>query len=161
MKAVLISINPPYTTMIFNGEKDIEWRRKSLPTGKYYVYETKKNYGSGKVIGEFEVIKSKKYRRGDTVPERYIKRGCVPIADLRKYAGEGEKAILTANFIANAKLYDVPKDLCDFMAYRKEYQIDKAYYQEGTFDVVKSVTTLKPISRAPQSWCYVDKVKFQ
>ena len=113
-QAVLISINPPYTQQIFSGEKDIEWRKKPLPFGKAYVYETKKNGGCGMVIGTIEISGNHIYRRGDTVPARYIRRGCVPIADLMKYAGTGEKSKLVANFIGNEELFDEPRPLSDF-----------------------------------------------
>lgn len=127
MKRVgLISINPPYTTEIFNEDKDIEWRKNCLPFGKNYVYETKKNGGCGKVIGEIEISGNHIYRRGETVPERYIRRGCVSVGDLKKYVGDGDKAKLVANFIGNVFLYDEPRPLSDF-----------------------------GLSRPPQSWCHV------
>ena len=126
-KAGMVSINPPYTTMIFNEEKDIEWRKTCLPFGRNYVYETKKNGGCGMVIGWIEISGNHIYRRGDTVPGRYIRRGCVSIGGLRKYAGDGEKAKIVANFIGDLLLFDEPRPLSDF-----------------------------GLSRPPQSWCYVE-----
>ena len=55
MKAVLISINPPYTSEILFGEKKMEFRRviikalqdENLPI---LIYETKRKGGRGKVV---------------------------------------------------------------------------------------------------------------
>lgn len=61
---VMISINPPYTQMIFNGYKQFEFRKKvlkgmdegyPLQDIKAYIYETKNKGGLGKVIGEVTI----------------------------------------------------------------------------------------------------------
>lgn len=139
-RAVLISINPPYTQQIFSGEKDIEWRKTALPFGKAYVYETKKNGGCGMVIGTIEISGNHIYRRGDTVPARYIRRGCVPIGGLMKYAGEGDKAKLVANFIGNEELFDEPRPLGSF-------------YQWKNYGMWSQ---LESLSRPPQSWQHIE-----
>ena len=51
-KAVMISINPPHTDNIFSGAKTLEWRKKPLPIGKHYVYETKKG-NLQEITGDF------------------------------------------------------------------------------------------------------------
>lgn len=55
----IFSIRPPFTDMIFNGEKDLEFRSKIgnelFPGNKLYVYETKKNRGLGAVIGSVTI----------------------------------------------------------------------------------------------------------
>lgn len=99
-----------------------------MPFGKAFVYETKKNGGCGMVIGQIEVSGNHNYRRGDTVPDRYIRRGCVSAGDLKKYIGDKEDVRLTANFIGNAELFDEPRQLTDF-----------------------------GLIRSPQSWCYVEE----
>ena len=61
---VLISVNPPYTDMIFNGYKPFEFRKKVLrgmdtgyPTEEItaYIYETKNKGGVGAVVGEVKI----------------------------------------------------------------------------------------------------------
>jgi predicted transcriptional regulator len=51
----LISINPPYTDMIFIGEKGTEYRKQIISKMKVgdrlFIYETKNKGGIGKVIG--------------------------------------------------------------------------------------------------------------
>ncbi len=55
---VLISINPPYTGMILQGEKWFEFRHRILNVIKdnkktrLYLYETKNKGGKGMVVGE-------------------------------------------------------------------------------------------------------------
>lgn len=56
----MISINPPYTQMIFETQtKGFEFRNKLInsiyPNNKMIVYETINKKGSGKVIGEFTI----------------------------------------------------------------------------------------------------------
>ncbi|HIX80756.1 MAG TPA: hypothetical protein H9980_02150 [Candidatus Erysipelatoclostridium merdavium] len=61
MKEIMISINPPFSKQIINGEKPMEFRKKVLNIMKdkdnfgkikIYIYETKNKDGCGKVIGE-------------------------------------------------------------------------------------------------------------
>lgn len=61
---VMISINPPYTDMIFRGYKPFEFRKKVIkgmdegyPTEEIaaYIYETKNKGGCGAVIGEVKI----------------------------------------------------------------------------------------------------------
>ena len=71
MKAMLISIRKPFTDMIFrvddyynDYDKTNEWRKKPLPLGHYFVYESKHKGGSGKVIGEFDIVENHKFSIG-------------------------------------------------------------------------------------------------
>lgn len=125
-RVTLVSINPPYTELIFAGEKDVEWRRNPLPFGRALVYETKKHGGCGMIIGAVEISGRHVFQRGETVSSRFIRRGCVSAAVLKKYSGEGESAKLVAHFLGNAALFDGPRPLSDY-----------------------------GLSRPPQSWCYV------
>lgn len=56
---VMISINPPYSNMIFDGTKPFEFRNQLIqavvPGAAVYVYETKNKHGLGCVIGEAKV----------------------------------------------------------------------------------------------------------
>lgn len=131
-RATLTSINPPHTYNIFALKKDIEWRTKPLPTGKHYCYETKKNGGCGKVIGEFSVWRTRRYENISQIPELFIERGCVPIEYLEKYS-KGKP--LYANFLIRREKYIKPRELKEF----SKYGFDK----------------FVPWKRPPQSWGYV------
>ena len=68
---ILLSIRKPYTNLIFDGTKMLEFRNvigKWINVGdKIYIYETKSNGGSGSVIGYVEIediIKIPKYKAG-------------------------------------------------------------------------------------------------
>ncbi len=147
-KAVLTSINPPHTNNIFDRLKGIEWRTKPLPTVKHYCYETKKCFGVGKVIGEFRIWRVKRYENISLIPEGYIDSGCVPVEYLEAYA-KGRP--LYANFIVAPKRYDKPKELSEF--YRHDTSYDNSF--GGYFEDRDKRT---PITRPPQSWCYVEEV---
>lgn len=111
MKATLTSMNPPHTTNVFEGKKIIEWRTFALPDGLHFVYETKKCFGLGKVIGTFEKIRHYTFNSVDEIPDYVIEAGCVPREFLEAYA-KGRK--LFANVIFNAKQFEVPKPYTDF-----------------------------------------------
>ena len=61
MAKILLSIYPEYTNAIFSGMKTAEFRRKVvnelLEGGIHtlYFYETKKNGGAGKIVGQADV----------------------------------------------------------------------------------------------------------
>ena len=144
-KAVMISINPPHTDNIFSGAKTLEWRKKPLPIGKHYVYETKKGGGEGKVIGEFDVFAIVWYAVGNYIDDEEIKAGCVSREYVEKYRGNGK---IAANWIRNVKKYDKPKELSDFCNGSSYLTIGEI----GKF-------TYAGMTRPPQSWCYVEELK--
>ena len=55
IKEIMISVNPPYSTMIISGKKKIEFRKiciLNLRRGdKLWFYETKNKGGTGRIIG--------------------------------------------------------------------------------------------------------------
>lgn len=73
---VMISINPPYSNMIFDGYKPYEFRNcvlKGMDEGypiqtiKAYIYETKNKGGKGAVIGEVTILGSSNLYYGKKV----------------------------------------------------------------------------------------------
>lgn len=64
MKVIILAVNPPHAGNLVDGLKTIEWRTKPLPECKAYIYETKKNGGSGKVIGEVVFFTNRKCKTG-------------------------------------------------------------------------------------------------
>ena len=57
-KAVLTSVNKEHLDNILDCIKTVEWRKKPLPLGKHYGYETKNKGGCGKITGEFFIVQN-------------------------------------------------------------------------------------------------------
>lgn len=159
MKTVLISINKPHTDNIFSGDKGVEWRKKPLPEGPYYVYETKNKGGCGMVIGEMRIVGSKAVDTSKDLLVCLVNAGRVHPAALKKYANNGT---VYANFIKDAKRYDVPKQLSEFVSDKALCYSDWLFGvysggrgSRGNYDSYLNVFRLK---RPPQSWCYVKEV---
>lgn len=166
MKAVLISINKPHTDNIFtHKKKKIEWRKKPLPLTTHYCYETKNKGGIGKVRGQFEVVQNIEF---DPLNHRLyspdlIEDGCVPIEDLIEYAN-GD--VIYGNVLESVEEYDKPKELRRF---QKPCICTSEYEGEEYMDCLNCdlagdsdygiVACNRPITRPPQSWCYVEVLK--
>ena len=142
---MLISINKPHTDNIFTGIKSLEWRKKPLPEGLYYVYETKNKGGCGMVIGEMRIAGSLAVDTSGPIEVCLVNSGCVHPVTLKKYANNG---IVYANFIQGIRRYDVPKPLSEFRSYNCS-----VYWEEGY------PLPTHEIKRPPQSWCYVKELK--
>lgn len=183
MKAVLMSIHPKWCEKIFAGEKTIEVRKtapKMETPFKVYVYETRSG-GAGAVIGEFMCgdvteyegefnedglyesvsIKHKpddfdEYGEYDYCfvsdneeDDEPLEGSCLTWEECRKYLGKGIVEFVGLH-ITNAKQYDKPKDIDQFGQYaHKLVENEKGELVEGERVFV-------PLSRAPQSWCYVE-----
>lgn len=157
-KSTLTSVNKEHLDNILDGIKTIEWRKKPLPLGKHYGYETKHKGGCGKVTGEFEVVQNIKFNLyGDTYRPHWLAKGCVPYEFLVEYANGAE--YLYANVIENAKRYDKPKELSEF---RKPCP-----YTDGThclenkceyYDDYSGKCCCR-VERPPQSWSYVEELQ--
>ena len=162
MKAVLISINKPHTDDIFSGEKGVEWRKRPLPEGVHYVYETKNKGGCGMVIGEMRITGSRAVDTSGPLEVCLVNAGRVHPVTLKKYANNG---IVYANFIKDAKRYDVPKPLSVFRIPCKEYQKDDPqcgncdyYHTMGEYPAECACEGAKHVKSPPQSWCYVEEM---
>lgn len=102
-------------------------------------------------------------------------RACMTDEDLNSYFPEDVKAYLW--HISNLVIYDEPKELSEFHTVDKDAvrscghrhqsycsaQCDSGYIKNGfycdrTADWCTQCTT-KPITRAPQSWCFVEELK--
>ena len=149
MKEVLTSVNKEHLDNILDGIKTVEWRKKPLPLGKHYGYETKNKGGCGKVTGEFEVVRTVALRVSAIPHEEndFLARGCVPYKFLEHYANGA--VWLYANIIENAKRYDKPKELSEF-EFPKD-NIHLSYRKRNQY--------FKGITRPPQSWCYVEELQ--
>ena len=149
MRSVLISINKPHTDNIFSRDKSLEWRKKPLPEGRYYVYETKNKGGCGMVIGEMIITGSKAVDTSRPLEVCLVNAGRIHPATLKQYANNG---IVYANFIKDAKRYDEPKPLSYYV--RCPYPWDCGACDQ--YDGLEMVCKRK--HRPPQSWCYVEEL---
>jgi predicted transcriptional regulator len=158
-KNILIAVNKEHLDNILDGIKTVEWRKKPLPLGKHYGYETKNKGGCGKITGEFYIVENIKVDLFDIVcndEKDLIKKGCVDWGFLNKYAGI-ERPYLYANIIENAKRYDKPKELSEFKAWRdcetphKEFMNCKFTYRHPSH-----CECCQWIKRPPQSYMFVE-----
>ncbi len=181
MKAVLISIQPKWVEKIANGQKTIEVRktRPKIETPfKCYIYCTigngvKGDYlvpsgiQCGKVIGEFtcddidtvRVFNDTLYCVKNSQANK-LKQMCLTIEEVKAYLGENNGY----NWhISDLKVYDKPRELSEFVTIcmGELHKCDNCpyYFYENTEDGAYEeccCNNLKPITRPPQSWCYVE-----
>lgn len=155
MKAVMISIQPKWCELICSGKKTLEVRKtkpKLETPFKCYIYETKGNYGSGKVIGEFVCDGIIVAERGcySRLPQT---KTMINSYDLLDYA-DGEK--LYGWNISNLVIYDKPKNLNKFYRTQKCDSCETGYESSACiFDEECNVPV--NMTRPPQSWCYVEE----
>ena len=156
-KCILLSVNPPFADWLVTGYKTIEWRKKPLPLGKAYIYETKKNGGCGAVIGEITITGNKKTDGIIYLPTKTISHGRVSYSDLLAYANGKQ---IFANQCANNVKYATPKDLNDFEkpcpfvdCIFCKYYYDGSLYEPPSCDYEGEL-----VKRPPQSWMYVEEL---
>lgn len=160
MKSVLISIQPKWCELIASGKKTVEVRktRPKLETPfKCYIYCTK-NYSlgefytskdlfadpvQGKVIGEFVCDKVVSVVYNAKLIEKFvlfntyaIEDACLTTKEIEKYSNGKD---LYGWHISNLVIYDKPKELSEFNHCGVNYHFNP------------------PITRPPQSWCYVER----
>ena len=185
MKAVMLSLRPQWCEKIFNGSKTIEVRksRPSIPTPfKVYVYETKGKTkywsqpmpmpyteGRGKVIGSFVCDRVRLCipfgLKGHLLSQEVYREMCLTKEQLDKYGG---LKTLYGWHITEPKLFDKPRELREF--YTKCDKTGDCECEDCLhLQVVLSsypcdddvytwcgVDNKKPISRPPQSYCFVE-----
>lgn len=152
--SILLSVNPPFSGWLVDGEKTIEWRKKPLPVGKAYIYETKKNGGCGMVIGEVKIFNTF-HVDANRVGEEAIKEGKVSRFDLQNYA-KGQ--MIGLNFCSFEKRYAKPIPLSDFMrpcTFKTPCPLCLLWSPVNR-DLCNGERT---ITRPPQSWCYCEDLK--
>jgi predicted transcriptional regulator len=157
--ATLTSVNKEHLDNILDGIKTVEWRKKPLPLGKHYGYETKNKGGCGKVTGEFEVVRTVALRVSAIPHEEndFLARGCVPYRFLVNYARGA--VWLYANVIENAKRYDKPKELSEFKSVKVIRRYHKKEYDKYEKLSHSHRAQVAYFERPPQSWCYVEELK--
>lgn len=168
---------------------EVRRTRPSIPTPfTVYVYQTKSKggckivtdvldmvYGGGKVIGSFVCDKVYKivpdgeyYSNGYDIDDDMLSETCLGRGYLTGY---GLGYTLYGWHITSPKLFDKPRELGEFYTICNKYGDDScgdcpylAVEQcsspcDDCVDTWCSVDNIKPITRAPQSWCYVEEVE--
>ena len=111
-KAILLSIHPKWTKLIYEGKKTIEWRKNLTKNDSsvVFIYETspvKKVTGAFSINGAIEVD----FSDSDFDLFKW-QDGCVPLDELKKYQGKSKS--LYGWLIAVPKRFKIPKTLADF-----------------------------------------------
>lgn len=176
MKSVLISIQPRWCELIASGEKTVEVRKtkpKLKTPFKVYIYETQGRTetpfvdeeghhifkGRGQVIGEFvcdRIVQFENSLFDEVLPET-VARSCVPMYDLLVYLGKQDYGY--GWHISDLVIYDKPRELsefkrdCDGNCQSCQYAI----WQTNGWVYEPYIVDCKPITRPPQSWCYVER----
>lgn len=182
---ILQSIKPQCCELIASGKKTIEVRKTrpkcELPV-KVYIYETKTGYVSrskendilvpikyrGKCIGEYvcdEIETFSPSRSPYETDSTITKASCLSIVELIRYSNADKP--LYAWHISDLKIYDKPKELSEFTIPCKEYFDSEIRSCNGCKYLSNKAENfcdeclcdgLKPLTRPPQSFCYVEEV---
>lgn len=180
-KAVLISIRPEWCSKILSGDKKIEVRKQKPniePPFKCYIYQTLPKYGDwndmdGHIIAEFTCDHIETYEPLSSFNENRVcfslkVLGC--LTDAKQVWDYSGGKTLYGWHISGLKVYEKPKKLREFTPWCKflmedgecnwrKVQCDHQntdYNPDGTKNIVDCA---KRVSRAPQSWCYVEELK--
>lgn len=183
MKSVLASFKPQYCELIASGKKTIELRKtrpKLDVPFKCYVYCTLANsakkpnnnlwltdktgfncFGNGKVIGEFvcdEINFALLYvGKYPILCEDVLNKSCLSMNEIEEYSSGKD---CYAWHISDLVIYDKPKELGEFyhICPHKKHCVDCIYSineERAFYD--ESIGCDRQLSRAPQSWCYVEE----
>ena len=148
----------------------------SFWTGKRYAYADDRSHnlfdvcGNGKVIGEF-VCRNMTCMQADidSQGEKHLyntafieNRMCLADEELFNYIYDSKRNIGWAWEISDLVIYDKPKDLDDFMAFGKTH-CDQKNCGDCLYMGIDGICDVKdigqPMTRPPQSWCYVEESK--
>lgn len=178
MKSVLISIQPKWCELIANGTKTVEVR-KTFPKVdapfKVYIYCTHSKSGNafckgndilnGKVIGEFvcnEIYWLIQAMSGIVIadmdwcvidPDWFREASCLTDEEICNYLKDNDGY---GWLISDLVIYDKPKELSEFHT-RKKCDSCKSGYESTACIYDEKCRVPSPITRPPQSWCYVER----
>ena len=176
-KAVMISIRPKWCEKIASGEKTVEVRktRPNLDTPfRGYIYCTlqgcneffrvdlgrdvaKWNRGKwadrkGNVIGEFICDRIYELAPLNHAPDDIEKQARLTREEIVNYL----KGTGYGWHISNLKIYDTPKELIEFNTWKKCKSCSKSGYESTACIYDENCMIPAAITKAPQSWCYVE-----
>ena len=184
MKSVLISIQPKWCELIASGKKTVEVRKtkpKLETPFKVYIYCTKKdNVGllsefpllvlnkrvcNGKVIGEFvcntihNIKLEEDFETGSSSWEcgYYADEDCLSMEEFEAYL---KKGFGYGWHISDLVIYDKPRELSEFYNFCNGLCFDNSIKYKcirfNTDNPYACCDHIKPLTRPPQSWCYVE-----
>ena len=170
-KAVMLSIRPRWVQKIANGEKTIEVRktRPKLETPfKCYIYCTQSGVAlgawgkHGKVIGEFtcdRIFPINVFDNGGIQNWffEHMERSCLTYEELADYIGNGRTG--HGWHISDLVIYDDPKELIEFHTWKKCKSCSNSGYESTACIYDENCMIPAAITKAPQSWCYVEAMK--
>ena len=166
-RSVMLSVRPEWVDKIASGDKTIEIRKtrpKMEPPFKCYIYQTMPkrgdiNHMDGRVVGEFTCDRIMRYVKIETnrYDVKYMRQDVgdtlahyLEKSDFDSMAMKPERFVKYGNgrqlygwHISDLKVYDEPRALQSF----------KKWHDDGMW------SHHQPITKAPQSWCYVDFVE--
>ena len=170
MKAVLISIQPKWCELIASGKKTVEVRKtkpKLEMPFKVYIYETQGRTetpwideeghvifkGRGEIIGEFVCDRISEYEcSSEGFGELATTCGtCLTYDEIINYCNGNS---LYGWCISDLVIYDEPKELREFYSLCEKGNCHLCDW-EREYDSC-GCNRKKPITRPPQSWCYVE-----
>ena len=140
-------------------------------TGSRYSYADDHSHnafdkcGNGKIIGEFVCdcvtplynVCTDDWKRLTgglhRIEKELVNQACLTEAQLHTYAG-GKNCF--AWHISNLKIYDTPKELIEFHTWKKCKSCSKSGYESTACIYDKNCMIPAAITKAPQSWCYVE-----
>lgn len=169
-RAVLISIRPEWVNKIVTGEKTVEIRKTRPNLGtpfKCYIFCTKSGVAMGmwgkhsKVVGEFVCNRidtinpaTEPYGIYD-VDDDFVAQTCLENGALWDY---GHGKTLYSWHISNLEIYDTPKELTEFHTWKKCKSCIKSGYESTACTYDENCMVPAVITKAPQSWCYVEEL---
>jgi predicted transcriptional regulator len=160
MKTILMSIKARHNRNIESGLKKSELRLKpptcELPF-KVLTYESGFD-GRHKVVNEWICDNIIQWRICVGIPAHLPKAACVSAEEIREYSGKNYKDVSEMR-ITNLKIYDKPKELSEFYKKKTCNSCKKSGYVSTACMYDEDCKVPMPITRAPQSWCYVEELE--
>lgn len=86
-----------------------------------------------------------------------VRRSCVPREQLNKY-GENVHFLYLWK-ISKLKIYETPKELTELHTWKKCRSCSKSGYESTACAYDENCMVPAAITKAPQSWCYVEELK--
>lgn len=119
----------------------------------------------GKVIGEFMCDKiyeiknlSSRFMVNNDIAltDSLAKESCLQFEDMCNYLGEKDGY---AWHISDLVIYDTPKELGEFNGLKKCNQCKVSGYESSACIHDENCIISLPLTRPPQSWCYIEELK--
>lgn len=126
---------------------------------KCYIYCTQSGVAlgawgkHGKVIGEFTCDRIYWLAPLNHAPDDVEQQACLTREEIVRYL----KGVGYGWHISDLKIYDKPKELTEFHTWKKCKSCSKSGYESTACIYDKNCMVPVAITKAPQSWCYVEE----